>query len=206
MFTTPRSSDLQLVIDDLEMETEAESTSAGELQGRNYKDNRVAPAVLDSSKDAGQWLPQNGPLSPAKTSAVASDNGDHHSGVENGSVPSNSDVRHDHTHRRRMDGGELQRVSSVMSNQVPDDKAMEDDVRNFLKTLAKNGLREKVFYVAAVCSLVVVAFGLLALGHVDLIIWMTSAAAPAEPRVFQIVFAIANGPLVIAVRPPVNIG
>ncbi|KAI8497703.1 hypothetical protein Bbelb_243550 [Branchiostoma belcheri] len=181
MFTTPRSSDLQLVIDDLEMETEAESTSGGELQGRNYKDNRVAPAVLDSSKDAGQWLPQNGPLSaPAKTSAVASDNGDHHSGVENGSVPSNSDVRHDHTHRRRMDGGELQRVSIVMSNQVPDDKAMEDDVRNFLKWL--------IPYYFAVSAPVLIGLRLY-------LYW----AAPAEPRVFQIVFAIANGPLVIAV-------
>ncbi|XP_078702452.1 uncharacterized protein LOC144928170 [Branchiostoma floridae x Branchiostoma belcheri] len=129
------------------METEAESTSAGELQGRNYKDNRVAPAVLDSSKDAGQWLPQNGPLSPAKTSAVASDNGDHHSGVENGSVPSNSDVRHDHTHSTKK-------------------------WQYFLLDFCYFG--NAVTYVY---------------------IW----AAPAEPRVFQIVFAIANGPLVIAV-------
>ncbi|XP_078587489.1 uncharacterized protein LOC144868769 [Branchiostoma floridae x Branchiostoma japonicum] len=225
-----KSSDLELIVDDLEMETEREGSFyvgsfSGELQGR--KDNRVAPAVLSSSNGV---VPQSG-SSPAKTSAVANgtacSNGD-----VNGSVPNNNEGRQDRT---RLDAGKLQRASSTLSNQVPDDKAMEDDVRNFLKNLAKNRLREKVFYVAAVCSLVVVAFGLLALQWLIPYYYAVSApvliglrlylyctkkwqffmldfcyfgnaityvyiwAAPADPRMFQVTFAIANGPLVIAV-------
>ncbi|XP_035671751.1 glycerophosphocholine acyltransferase 1-like [Branchiostoma floridae] len=219
-----KSSDLELIVDDLEMEAEREGSFSGELQGR--KDNRVAPAVLSSSNGV---LPQNG-SSPAKTSAVA--NGTACSNGDVNGVLNNSEGRQDRT---RLDAGKLQRASSTLSNQVPDDKAMEDDVRNFLKNLAKNRLREKVFYVAAVCSLVVVAFGLLALQWLIPYYYAVSApvliglrlylyctkkwqffmldfcyfgnaityvyiwAAPADPRMFQVTFAIANGPLVIAV-------